>query len=49
MHYNPAGTLEIGKMTEALSSLLFEKGGTEGGNAFFKTVSGQFFDLSKSI
>jgi len=31
--------LESGKMT---------KGGNEGGNAFFITVSGQFLDLSKS-
>jgi len=38
-------------MTEALSSLPFEKGGNECGNAFFITVwvsSGQFLDLSKS-
>jgi len=49
MHYNPAGTLESRKMTEALSSLPFEKGGNEGGNAFFITVSGQFLDSSKSI
>jgi len=35
-------------MTEASSSLLVEKGGNEGGNAFFITVSGQFLDLSKS-
>jgi len=41
--------LESGKMTEALSSLPFEKGGNEGGNAFFVTVSsGQFLDLLKS-
>jgi len=48
MQYKLAGTLESGKMTEALSSLPFEKGGNEGGNAFFVTVSGQFLDLSKS-
>jgi len=38
-------------MTEALSSLPFEKGGNEGGNAFFITVSpalGQCLDLSES-
>ena len=36
-------------MTEALSSLPFEKGGNLGGNAFFITVSpGQFLDLPKS-
>jgi len=34
-------------MTEASSSLSFEKGGNEGGNAFFITASGQFLDLSK--
>jgi len=41
MQYKLAGTLESGKMTEALSSLPFEKGGNEGGNAFFVTVSAQ--------
>jgi len=35
-------------MTEAMSSLLFEKGDSESGNVFFVAVSGQFFDLSKS-
>jgi len=35
-------------MTEVLSSLPFEKGGNEGGSAFFITVSWQFPDLSKS-
>jgi len=34
-------------MTEPLSSLAFEKGGNEGGSAFFITVPGQFPDLSK--
>jgi len=33
------------KMTDASSTLPFEKGGNEGGNAFFITVSGQFLDL----
>jgi len=39
------------KMTEASSSLPFEKRGNEGGSAFFITVSpalGQLLDLSKS-
>jgi len=45
MWYKPTRTLESGKMTEALSSLPFEKGGNEGGNAFFIAVSGQFLDL----
>jgi len=36
------------EMIEALSSLPFEKGGNEGGNAFVITVSGQFLDLWKS-
>jgi len=40
--------LECGKMTEALSSLPFEKERNKGGNAFFITVSGQFLVLSKS-
>jgi len=35
-------------MTEASSSLPFEKGGNEGGNAFFITISSQFLHLSKS-
>jgi len=35
-------------MTEASYSLPFEKGGNEGENAFFITVSGYFLDLSKS-